>query len=306
MKLYVIGNGFDLAHKIPSAYIDFKNYLEDVNVDFLNRFERQYYDLHTLWKDFESNLPRIFEDNIYDDGMAMGNQLREEHDYDSFTDDGLSYYLEDEYGFINHLQILILAWVNSLNCIVEKVFPDDLFSDEDYYLVFNYTLTLERTYDVDPNKILHIHGSTNTKHDGKPIIGHARIDLIEDARAKFYDARNHFDSYSASSYQAIEKYYLATLKETNLLLDLNKDFFSSRIIGVDEIFILGCSISDTDKIYFSEILKVVGPEIVWNVSYYNDIEMESHKMFLIELGVDTYRINLFRFEELTKSKRQCL
>ena len=39
MKLYIIGNGFDIAHKLPTNYWDFRKYLEYVDYGFLNAFE---------------------------------------------------------------------------------------------------------------------------------------------------------------------------------------------------------------------------------------------------------------------------
>ena len=46
-SLYIIGNGFDIAHGIPTTYWRFREYLEKVNLEFLLTFE-QLYDIEPL------------------------------------------------------------------------------------------------------------------------------------------------------------------------------------------------------------------------------------------------------------------
>lgn len=40
--LYIIGNGFDIAHNLPTSYWHFREYLEDMHQDFLADFEYLY------------------------------------------------------------------------------------------------------------------------------------------------------------------------------------------------------------------------------------------------------------------------
>lgn len=40
--LYIVGNGFDMAHKLPTSYWHFREYLEDMHQDFLADFEYLY------------------------------------------------------------------------------------------------------------------------------------------------------------------------------------------------------------------------------------------------------------------------
>lgn len=71
MTLYILGNGFDLAHKLPTAYWDFRTYLKSAHPEFLEAFE-EHYDIYPsmsdeakkeyLWNRFESNLANIDED----------------------------------------------------------------------------------------------------------------------------------------------------------------------------------------------------------------------------------------------------
>lgn len=85
MKLFIIGNGFDLGHGLPTRYWDFRCFLEENYYDFLAEFERAYglfqfeepwsnveqwrnedrYGREKiLWSQFEKNLPEIEEKDI--------------------------------------------------------------------------------------------------------------------------------------------------------------------------------------------------------------------------------------------------
>ena len=45
MKLYIIGNGFDLAHELPTSYWDFRSFLKLAPPAFLEAIE-EHYDLY--------------------------------------------------------------------------------------------------------------------------------------------------------------------------------------------------------------------------------------------------------------------
>ena len=60
-KLYIIGNGFDIHHKINSAYSDFKNWLEINHKKYnaLYLIENYFYIDSEFWHDFENNLSKF-------------------------------------------------------------------------------------------------------------------------------------------------------------------------------------------------------------------------------------------------------
>ena len=60
-RLFIIGNGFDLAHKIPTRYLDYRAFLKSSpeNEDFCMRMESTYglgKSTDYWWRDFETNL----------------------------------------------------------------------------------------------------------------------------------------------------------------------------------------------------------------------------------------------------------
>ena len=60
MKLYIIGNGFDLAHNIKSRYSDFGRFLEENYYGLKVQSEILYEDTDvSLWTDFETALGSI-------------------------------------------------------------------------------------------------------------------------------------------------------------------------------------------------------------------------------------------------------
>ena len=62
--LYIIGNGFDLHHEIPSGYLDFHNWLDEVK-DWETQMT-----IEELFGDCSSNWWKHFEENL-----GSGNTL---------------------------------------------------------------------------------------------------------------------------------------------------------------------------------------------------------------------------------------
>ena len=109
MNLFIIGNGFDAAHGLETSYVDFRNYLESTNEDFLTKFEEPYGHMpesrreiveEILWKEFEKNLCNVNEDEIVDGAKALELGL-EEGDID--IESTLNVYWEEVYKYIKQL-----------------------------------------------------------------------------------------------------------------------------------------------------------------------------------------------------------
>lgn len=84
MNLFIIGNGFDRGHGLPTNYWDFRSFLENVHPDFLNSFE-EHYGIYSgmndtdkgllLWNEFETNLVNIDEGTIIDNAVRIDMDL---------------------------------------------------------------------------------------------------------------------------------------------------------------------------------------------------------------------------------------
>lgn len=70
LKLFIIGNWFDIGHRLNTRYWDFRNYLNRCYPEFLQPFE-EHYNIYPgmsddekqnlFWNRFESNLANIDE-----------------------------------------------------------------------------------------------------------------------------------------------------------------------------------------------------------------------------------------------------
>ena len=60
-KLYIIGNGFDLWHGLPTAYKCYNRYMMRQNASVHDRIGRIYNRANSneLWSDYENMLPRL-------------------------------------------------------------------------------------------------------------------------------------------------------------------------------------------------------------------------------------------------------
>lgn len=200
-KLFIIGNGFDLSHQLPTTYNNFRNYLAEfagVDVNHRNNFtlpntyinhdgvweideQRASFFLYNLlentenieenWEDFEAALGRlnfniVFEENypeVYD----------REGDLNCFH---TSNNRENISAAINQSCTLIYdiftEWIESihLNNIIALENFSRIFDRNSLFLSFNYTKVLEDIYHIPAENICHIHGVI-----GDPlVVGHGR------------------------------------------------------------------------------------------------------------------------------------
>ncbi len=70
-KLYIIGNGFDLHHEIPSGYRDFKMFLQKEDQRLFELVEDYLPGIGEDWCDLESALGDIDIDHIIDSNSVF-------------------------------------------------------------------------------------------------------------------------------------------------------------------------------------------------------------------------------------------
>ncbi len=154
MKLYIIGNGFDLQHALKTKWSDFKSYLMKNNNELFELI-KDIYDPIEFWTDLEHALgkPNITFLNKIDKLFKMSNIIS----YSFKTD------------IINNL-IRWIRTIDTTNCL--KIYS---FDNDDLFFSFNYTPTIELLYDVDYKNVMHIHGyvpDTYYYEDAELILGH--------------------------------------------------------------------------------------------------------------------------------------
>jgi hypothetical protein len=194
MKLFIIGNGFDLAHGLKTSFYDFRNFLLNAHPDFLSRFEDNYYypydednkkNKDILWNSFEENLSKIDADSLIErtENIDMGE--------DYGIQDTLYYWMKDQLSFIDDLQKYLREWIQSVK-IRDLVPITSHITDDAKYVTFNYTGVLERIYCISDEDILHIHGALRGS-DNKLVVGHNDKDIIDANLHRIEQAKNEFN-----------------------------------------------------------------------------------------------------------------
>lgn len=283
--LYLIGNGFDRAHCLPTNYVDFRNYLEKNHEDFLTRFEEMYgvltYDEldwksseegkekweksveKNLWSTFEEEIGHPDEDSMYAEADAMDGTLRE-----FGIKDTLDYHWKERYGFVSQLQRYVLEWVETIDTSNVKPRKSELIGNNtDYFLSFNYTDTLERVYGI--KNVLHIHGAVPSCSDVAPIMGHGNQRMIRENLQRAKECMQDGVELYASIYQAIAEFGQSLYKNYNEIIEKNSGFFD-RLQDVDKVVCVGISFGDVDIPYLVKIMDAVSPQTQWTGYYFND------------------------------------
>ena len=295
IKLFIIGNGFDRAHGLPTSYWDFRTYLDNRRPEFLCDFEA-HYDIYPasnedamkqmLWNELETNLANIDEETIIDQAVGIDMGLESG---DVGIEDTLYRYFSDEYGYINQLANHLKQWVRTIR--IQGATPKSTHIDirnADYYVSFNYTAVLETVYKINSSSVLHIHGSLR-QHDDNPVLGHGNMGRINNVKKNREEAERLFDEKWSSICKAVEDYYKRTYKNINRYMPLLHRLSQMPII---EIIIVGHSLAGVDLPYFEAINRIVGNHVCWKVYYYSEDEKQRMKDSLIRCSIDKLRIEL--------------
>ena len=280
-ELYIIGNGFDLWHGLPTRYEDFYRFAKAK----LSEVEWQcFVDAAIPWGDFEKSLGTFDWATFY-----------EHHDCTDVTAEDFSrsqaYALEDELveqadNLVNAIQELFHEWVGGIDVSMArrqmKLIPDAR------YLTFNYTSTLQEVYEIDCKRILHLHGSCDC--NDQLIFGHGETMEEEPELDEYGDSnRTMFtDAEGAAKYP-----FYAFQKPIDDVLAKHREFFDS-LDSVNRITVIGHSLSDVDLPYFVELAKKnVGCQ--WLVYCYAELDASRHVRQLIKCGVSIASISTRRY-----------
>lgn len=300
MRLYVIGNGFDRAHNLPTRYWDFRTYLAQDYPDFLSSFEENY-DIYQgmtdeqkgklLWNALETNLANIREDVIIEDATHIEMGLESG---DVGIEGTLRDYFEEQFDYIKKLEIYLKQWVRTIRIRDLNRFTSKLDnSNNDIFVTFNYTAVLETTYQINEENVIHIHGSLRDNADD-PILGHGNSNRIEDIKGR----RNHavikaYEKESSICY-VLQDYYQTTYKNvSNYMHKLNR-LVTKKF---DEVIVLGHSIAGVDLPYFKRLDEITSKKLKWRVCYFDKDEKRDMFEALKSQGISPKRIEMFHSSE---------
>ena len=91
-SLYIIGNGFDLAHGLDTRYWSFRTFLQNNHYEFLQHFERLYgiYPLDETEYGYSSEMQNRWDDTVNKDLWSEFERFMATPDISSILDDSAS------------------------------------------------------------------------------------------------------------------------------------------------------------------------------------------------------------------------
>lgn len=286
--LYVIGNGFDLWHGIPSSYARFKEYVRRRDRELFDAVDR-YLPADEDWSDLESALADIDVDNIIDDlGQFMQAYSAEDwsdaghHDFQYEVDlvvQRLSTELRTRFG--EWIRSLVIPTLGTATQRLRSIDTNAAF------LTFNYTSTLGSLYAVPHSHVLHIHGEARMQ-DSELILGHAWNPAQRRSLNDRPDIED-IDTRLMEAHDILDDYFSRTFKPSERLIREHQAFFD-QLSAIETVHVLGHSLSDVDLPYIQALLRV--PSVAaahWYVACRSEQERSAKYDRLVTLGVDAQR-----------------
>ena len=308
-KLFVIGNGFDLAHELRTSYEDFKEYIVDEYLD--GKYKVEVPDIISLEKisDEEEVLDEIKEKFILDiismaeyEGKKWRNvesslgKLNYEYVldplYETFEDgdeanefleaEAIEYYASKISDALSPVKALFKEWIEGIEITNAEVKPKyyNLIGKNDIFLTFNYTETLEEIYGISKDRVCHIHGVIGPENEDEEIFfGHGNNDVKDDKYFEKYQVE-----YTGSEV-ILTSLFKSLKKKTSKALENHRAFFDEIDEEITEVYTVGFSFSEVDLIYIREVCKKLSDNVVWYFDdFYKPEEVESFKEKLKKCG----------------------
>lgn len=297
-RLFIIGNGFDIEHGLPTKFDPhFKTIAERIEqIDcFWDIYQSQRVD---IWSDFENCLahPDFNELEKIFDGYSPDYYSNRESDRDAIiTQVDLNGNLYDAlYEFANRAEDAI----NSTRVLTQY---KNYFTKNDLFISVNYTHTLEKLYEINNNQILHIHGEVgqNNLLLGYPDGDFAPERYYYDVRQKGVgpcaevDIRSHIedmledekiDYYTYTAYKQ-----LINKTESFCKIPQTKElttFLLEKNIGTITVIGHSCRI---DFPYF-QLLNKVFPYCQWFFTPFDNLTEKSIRKMINDTGIKYYLI----------------
>lgn len=310
-SLYIIGNGFDIHHGLNTQFKDFKDFLEKKNESELIEQLENYYavDYEELWSDFEAHLADLDSETLLDefsDYIAVPSR-------DEFRDRDWNTYAFEVDRVISNLTISLCEKFRLFILEQEKSPIDNtktiVIDTNAKFFNFNYSNTLERHYKIKSNNILYIHGFAENP-SSTIILGHAKDPSIstkkdtppegldEEELEEWISYQNdQYDYSTAQAISVIEGYFNKTFKNTESIIQSYPDFIS-RLSCIDNVLVLGHSLSEVDLPYFVKLKSIINPNSSWTFSYHTDDDYQRIRSFIMTQKINTDQTKIIKLSDL--------
>lgn len=276
--LYIIGNGFDLNHGLPTAYLDFRDSYAKRRPALWRTLERLYgnnLNKELWWSDFETKLGEVDYSHLQNsrNGEAIGSFIAKD-----FFKYNLCFFFGDWIKGVNNKITTSLTIRKDIN-------------KEALFFTFNYTTLLETLYDIKSTNILHIHKSVNNlKADEHAlIIGHDS----SFAQLMKYPVEQVIQTLSRQYIDDINAEIIKGAKNVKMRVAEFEEEFKQLYASIKHFIIMGFSLNNIDKPYIEKIIEVNNniDATDWTIYYHAKGENESLKKKLMNLGILERNIN---------------
>lgn len=309
--LYVIGNGFDLLHGVPSSYYGFRDFLGKHNE--LRFFLEQFLTVEDIWTDFENALAH-FDIKAMCGEFSVDNWMDQ---FDAYEKDagGSAFFMAAEtaanpiLSVANELHHRLRMWVESLSVETPDRPLRNIFRDGKV-LCFNYTEFVETLYGVSEKNICYIHGCRRKKK-GQPnqtlVLGHmpgasdGAYEFDEDGSVKTRDPYRRF-MLKAAQEQAL--YYVTECdemltKNSGEIIAAHEAFFAD-LNQIEKIIVIGHSLAPVDEVYFTEIASRLSnfKGTQWFFGCYGLNDLRRLERMLAVLGLERSAVSVFRTDDI--------
>ena len=294
--LYIIGNGFDLHHRIPSSYRAFGEYLETHDSNTYEFVDRYFYVDDEFWSEFEERLASFDIDTLIQDASDVLKSYLTEKWSDAYHHDYQFEIKRAVKAISVTLRSRFAEWVRQLPIPVPSEIVDVQVTMDPsaVFLNFNYTPSLQRLYDVPDAHILHIHGAA-ANPDDQLVLGHGWEQEANLNPARFVGDPEQADAREMEGQGIIDRYFRETFKPTAEIIRDNAEFFTG-LSQVARVFVMGHSVSHVDHRYFHEVLHNIDAERVqWKISYFGD--SASLRERVEQLGIAPHLVKYARLAE---------
>lgn len=277
-RLVIVGNGFDLHHRMKTRYTDYRNYLLFIGKDnIVTCFER----CDEISPDYAWNhLEEVIGMLSYEDAYCYLTSYGSDEWRDSAHHD-FQYEIDKMTEYWSGLKDNLIGWIQSVQYTNEDIRLRKLIAETTHFLSFNYTNTLEILYDVPKSKITYIHGDASKSDE--LVLGHRSDDWYPE-----WDRTNpDEDVRLLEASEIMDCHFENTKKQIEEIIERHKDFFVT-CYEYDEIYVLGLSYNDTDRIYLQEIA-MHNDKAKWYFNWHSIEDRECIDYYALNLGVQNYK-----------------
>ncbi len=244
-RLIIVGNGFDLHHTMKTQYTHYRDYLISIGKnDVVKCFEGNgEFEPEYLW----SRLEEVVGSLNYEDAYCYLTSYSSDDWKDSAHHD-FQYEVEKMTHYWPELKDNLAGWIRQIEYTKADDSLRELLRGANSFLSFNYTNTLEVLYGISKSNITYIHGDASVTDD--LVLGHRG-----DSWYPEWDPNNpDGDVRLLEASSIMDDHFDDTRKQIESIIQQHKTFFE-RCSEYDEIYVIGLSYNETDRMYIEEIVK---------------------------------------------------